>query len=84
MGKRIYMTDKELCSVLLITEVTLWRILSGYYRGGEASRRTTLAAKVLRIGDAQPETFGGFRRWKVANVAKILGITEAEIIEALA
>ncbi len=78
--KRVYMTDKEVCALLLITPQTLWRILTGYRRGGKF--RHTFGA-VVNIADAKPETLGGFRRWKIANVAKVLGITEEEILDVI-
>lgn len=80
-GKRIYMTDKEVASVLEVTPMTLYRMLRRFIRGGD--KKTTIASKQIDINDAKPESFGGYRRWKVENLAKVLGISKQELLDRI-
>lgn len=78
MGKRIYLTDKEVASAIEVSQSTLGRIVRGWIRGGRG--RKTASSRTINLNDAKPETFGGFRRWKVSSLARVLGITEDELL----
>lgn len=80
-GKRIYMTDKEVASVLEITPMTLYRIMRRFVRGGR--KRETIGAYNIDIHDAEPASFGGYRRWNVNKLAKVLGITKEELLDRI-
>ena len=82
-GKRIFITDKEVAKVLELSPKTISRILGGFVRGGDSRRTKTRAAVKRSLKDAQPEAFGGYRRWNVRKLANVLGITEEELIERI-
>ena len=80
-NNRIYLTDKEVASVLEVTPMTLYRLMRRFMRGGE--KRKTIATNIVDICEAKPESFGGYRRWKIENLAKVLGISKEEILKRL-
>lgn len=74
MAKRIYLTDKEVASVLEISDKTLYRMLNGFFR--EAKVR---GSRRLDIREAEPDVVNGSRRWRVHKLASLLGVTPEEI-----
>ena len=80
--KRIFITDKEVAGLLSISERTLSSIVSGFVRGGLTTKKTH-AKKEIDLANAEPASFGGFRRWSVVKLANILGITEDELLKRL-
>ena len=78
--KRIYITDKEVAGVLEISTSTLSRIMRGFVRGGE-HRKTN--AEAIDLKDAKPVSFGGQRRWRTSELARILNMTEEELLDCL-
>ena len=81
MSGRIYLTDKEVANVLEMSAQNLSRIVCKFCRGGKV-RRTNFSVS-RNIMDAKPESFGGFRRWKVSKVASVLGISEDELLRRI-
>lgn len=79
-GKRIYLTDKEVAELLEISTSTLSRIMSGFVRGG-SHRKTN--AESIDLRDAKPVSFGGNRRWRTSELARILNMTEEELLDRL-
>lgn len=80
--KRLFITDKEVAGLLAISERTLSSIVSGFVRGGTTVKKTH-AKVAIDLKQAEPESFGGFRRWRVTKLANILGITEDELLKRL-
>lgn len=80
--KRLFITDKEVAELLSISVRTLSSIVGGFVRGGLTTKKTH--AKIdIDLLRAEPESFGGFRRWRVTKLANILGITEDELLKRL-
>lgn len=82
MGGRVYLTDKEVSTVLEVSQQTLYRILGGFVRGG--ARRATLAEREIDLSSAKPERVGGYRRWNAERLAAVLGITKDELLARIA
>ena len=80
-NNRIYLTDKEVASVLEVTPMTLYRMIRRFVRGGRG--KETIGSVKIDIHEAEPESFGGYRRWKVDKLAKVLGITREEIFRRI-
>lgn len=80
-SKRLFVTDKEVATILGMSPNNLSRIVCGMVRGG--LRRKTNAKEVVNIMDAKPVSFGGFRRWKTSELARVLGVTEEDIERSL-
>ena len=71
--KRIYLTDKEVAAVLEVSSRTLYRMLHGFYRKEVKGRNR------VDIRKMQPEVVNGVRRWRIAHVASVLGVSEDAI-----
>ena len=69
MSRRVFITDKELATVLEVSQRTLCRML----------RRTH--GKRLDTDLLRPLLVGGARRWRVSEVAAAVGATADEIQE---
>lgn len=82
MARRVFLTDKEVASVLELSCATLSRILGGFARGGAGSR-VTFADREIRLADAKPVRVGGYRRWSIKELASVLGIGADEIEKRL-
>jgi len=67
MSRRVFITDKELATVLEVSQRTLCRML----------RRTH--GKRLDTALLRPLLVGGARRWRVSEVAAAVGATADEI-----
>lgn len=80
MGRRLYITDKEVAAVMEISEKTLSRILHGFHRDG---KRETAGVRI-DLAAANPRIVGGYRRWSVSSLASVLGMTEEQILARLA
>lgn len=74
MSSRIFLTDKEVACILEVSEKTLYRMLRGFF-----CEKTLLGARQVDIREAAPEMFNGSRRWRVARLASVLGVTPDEI-----
>ena len=74
MGRRIFLTDKEVASVLEVSEKTLYRMLRGFYLKGKVC-----GERRLDIKSAAPTIINGTRRWNVVKLASVLGVTPEEI-----
>ena len=80
-NNRIYLTDKEVAAVLEVTPMTLYRMMRRFVRGGRG--KETIGSEKIDIHEARPESFGGYRRWKVDKLANVLGITREEIFRRI-
>ena len=78
MGRRIFLTDSEVARVLEVSCKTLYRMLRGFYKKG-----TVLGGKRLDINCAAPTIVNGTRRWRIASLARALGVTPDEIEERI-
>lgn len=78
MAKRIFITDKELATVLEVSEKTLYRMVKGFYRRGRVR-----GAGAINVMKMQPDVVCGVRRWRIARVAAVLGMSEATILERI-
>lgn len=74
MGRRIFLTDKEVASVLEVSDKTLYRMLRGFYPKRKAS-----GERRLDIKSVAPTIINGTRRWNVVKLASVLGVTPEEI-----
>lgn len=74
MAKRIYLTDKEVCTVLEVSDKTLSRMLNGFF-----CKTPVRGAKRIDIREAEPDAINGSRRWRLNKLASILGVTPEEI-----
>lgn len=75
--KEIFVTDKEVASILRVSQPTLSRIIRGsFYRPGDGKSR-------IDINLAKPEFIGNARRWRVNRLASVLNITEEELLERI-
>ena len=83
MPMRIFITDKEVAQVLEISCATLSRILGGFTRGG-TSGRATFASRDIDLTAAKPVKVGGYRRWNVDRLARILGVSREDLERRLA
>ena len=76
-GKRIFITDKEVASIVDCSVSSVSRFANGFVRGGEC--RKTAASATANLKDAKPISVNGMRRWKASSLSKVLGITEDEL-----
>ena len=73
MANRIFLTDKEVCTVLEVSDKTLSRMLNGFFC------KAPRGAKRVDIREAEPDAINGARRWRLHKLASILGVTPEEI-----
>lgn len=68
MGKRIFITDKEVAQIVGVSTSTITRICNGQFKG-----------RKQRILLAKPDIVGGGRRWNINKVAEAMGISLEDI-----
>ena len=71
---QLFLSDKEVATVLRIHPVTVCRIMNGI--------STRYKHEDLLI-QAEPLIVGGMRRWSIVKLAKATGISEEEIRKAV-
>ena len=71
MSNRIFLTDKEVASVVGVSQMTVTRICNGNF------------GKHQKLLLAKPEKIGEGRRWNIYKLASVLGISVEEIERAL-
>jgi len=75
MCKKLFLSDKEVASVLEVSVKTLYRMLRGFHQKSERVR----GGRKLDLRKMEPDVVNGVRRWRVSRVASVLDITPDEI-----
>lgn len=76
--KRLFLTDKEVAAAIEVSEKTLYRMLHGF------TPRRTRSESSIDLRNAHPVCVNGRRRWRVDEVARVLGVTVEELEKRIA